>query len=156
MRRRIVRRLRHDRTVRHPKDIGDRSTLAIILALQEQGWATYLPFGENTRTDLVIERGGKLSRVQCKTGRLRNGSVVFAPCSTYGHHRDPRVVRRTYEGEVDEFAVFCPELGSVYLVPIDEVRAKSALALRIDSPRNGRRQGIRWAAGYEIARVDVY
>jgi len=77
--------------MRHPKDIGDRSTLAILLALQDSGWATYLPFGENTRSDLILEDGSPFSRVQCKTGRLRNGSVVFAPCSTYAHqHRQIR------------------------------------------------------------------
>jgi len=32
----------------HPKAKGDRSTMAIILALHEAGLAVYLPFGENT------------------------------------------------------------------------------------------------------------
>jgi hypothetical protein len=58
----------------HPKDIGDRSTLAIMLALRELGYAVYVPFGENTRCDLVIDDGLRLFRVQCKTGRLRNGA----------------------------------------------------------------------------------
>jgi hypothetical protein len=30
----------------HPKDIGDRSALAIAIALQGIGHAVYLPFGE--------------------------------------------------------------------------------------------------------------
>jgi len=72
--------------VRHPKQIGDRSTLAIMLALQSSGWAVMLPFGENTRYDLIVDYGSRLSRVQCKTGRLREGCVVFATVSTYGHH----------------------------------------------------------------------
>jgi len=38
----------------HPKAVGDRSTLAIMLALRAVGFAIYLPFGENTRSDLVI------------------------------------------------------------------------------------------------------
>jgi hypothetical protein len=142
--------------VRHPKDIGDRSTLAIIFALQTHGFATYLPFGENTRCDLIADFGGRLSRVQCKTGRLRGGSVLFATCSTYGHHANPKVVRRTYEGEIDEFAVFCPELGSVYLVPIADVQVRKQAMLRVDPPKNRQSARIRWAANYEIARVDVY
>jgi hypothetical protein len=59
--------------VEHPKDIGDRSTLAIIAALRELGYGIYLPFGENTRCDLMLERDGFVDRVQCKTGRLRQG-----------------------------------------------------------------------------------
>jgi hypothetical protein len=39
----------------HPKVVGDRSTLAIMAALRAAGFALYLPFGENTRTDLVID-----------------------------------------------------------------------------------------------------
>jgi hypothetical protein len=55
----------------HPKDIGDRSTLAIMLALRERGYGVYVAFGENTRADLAIDDGQRLLRVQCKTGRLR-------------------------------------------------------------------------------------
>jgi PD-(D/E)XK endonuclease len=140
----------------HPKDIGDRSTLAIILALQSQGCATHLPFGENTRSDLIADFGGRLSRVQCRTGRLRGGSVLFATCSTYGDHANPKVVRRTYQGEIDEFAVFCPELGSVYLIPIMGVQLKKQAMLRVDPPKNRQSARVRWASKYEIARVDVY
>jgi PD-(D/E)XK endonuclease len=74
----------------HPKAVGDRSTLAIITVLRELGYGVYLPFGENTRCDLILERGEKLSRVQCKTGRLRQRAIAFAVCSCYGHHRNPQ------------------------------------------------------------------
>jgi hypothetical protein len=33
----------------HPKDVGDRSTLAIMLALRDCGYAVYVPFGEGRR-----------------------------------------------------------------------------------------------------------
>jgi PD-(D/E)XK endonuclease len=51
----------------HPKDVGDKSTLAIMLALRERGYWVLVPFGENTRYDLVIDDGCALQRVQCKT-----------------------------------------------------------------------------------------
>ena len=40
--------------------------------------------GENTRYDLAIERNGELSRVQCKTGRLKKGAVYFRTASSSG------------------------------------------------------------------------
>ena len=49
----------------HPKDVGDKSTLAIMLALRETGYGVLVPFGENTRYDLVIDDGRALRRVQC-------------------------------------------------------------------------------------------
>jgi len=110
-------------------------------------------FRENTRADLVVDNGTNLSRVQRKTGRLRNGSVLFAPCSTYGHHPNPKVRRRTYDGEIEEFAVFRPELGAVYLVPIADVRATSQALLRVTPPLNGQWKRQR---NYEIARIDVF
>ena len=122
-------------------------------ALQESGYALYLPFGENTRCDLIVERDGELIRIQCKTGRLRDGSIRFAVCSCYGHHRNPETARRTYQGQIDFFAVYCPETRSVYLIPIEDVPLKVAAYLRVHTPRNNQRRRIRMAADYEIARV---
>ena len=82
----------------HPKEIGDRSTLAIMFAFKIQGWDVLVPFGENTRYDLVVDRGTQLQRVQCKTGRLRNGAVVFRTCSSYAHHPNPKGRAATMRG----------------------------------------------------------
>jgi len=116
--------------VRHPKDVGDGSTLAIMTALRMSGVALYVPFGENTRCDLIVDEDGELIRVQCKTGRLRDGAIRFAVCSCYGHHRNPETARRNYQGQVDYFAVYCTE-----------------------TPRNNQRKRIRFARDYQIARV---
>ncbi|MGI0128834.1 MAG: group I intron-associated PD-(D/E)XK endonuclease, partial [Thermoplasmata archaeon] len=90
----------------HPKDVGDRSTLAILTVLRELGYGVYMPFGENTRADLILERDGELARVQCKTGRLRGRAIVFAVCSSYGHHRN-----------LDYFAVYCPKTQACISYP---------------------------------------
>jgi PD-(D/E)XK endonuclease len=137
----------------HPKATGDRSQLAIMFALRDLGLGVYLPFGENTRCDLIIEDGIGLSRVQCKTGQLRRGAIRFAVCSCNGHHRKPGESRRTYAGQVEFFAVYCPETERVYLVPIDDVPLKSEAALRVEPSRNRQKRNIRPAADYEIAKV---
>ncbi len=126
-----------------------------MYALQLQGASIFVPFGENTRCDLIVEEQGRLSRLQCKTGRLRNGVILFSTCSTYGHHPNPKILKRDYAGEIDEFAVFCPELGSVYRVPIDDVATTTHGSLRIEPTRNGQSKGVRLAAAYEVARFDV-
>ena len=139
----------------HPKEIGDRSTLAAMLGLKAAGYALLVPFGENTRYDLVIDDGVVLARVQCKTGRLRNGAIIFAVTSTYGHHPRAAVTRRTYAGEIELFAVYCPETAGVYLVPINDVPMRSIARLRVAPARNGQKRRIRYAADYEIANVPV-
>jgi hypothetical protein len=139
----------------HPKAIGDRSTLAIMAALIEAGLDVFLPFGENTRYDLVLDDGVALARVQCKTGRLRQGAVRFRTSSTYAHHPNPGYVTRDYLGQIDSFAVYCPETAGVYLIPIEDVPLRHQGALRIEPARNGQRQGIRHAAAYKIGVVRV-
>jgi PD-(D/E)XK endonuclease len=137
----------------HPKDIGDRSTLAIMAALQQLGFGVYVPFGENTRCDLILENARKISRVQCKTGRLRKGAVVFSLCSNYGHHRNPETRHRPYHGEIDFFAVYCPETNGVYVLQIEDLPGRSRAYLRVDPPKNRQNKRVRPAADYEIARV---
>jgi hypothetical protein len=139
----------------HPKAKGDRSTLAIMLALQEVGYEVLLPFGENTRYDLVIDDGMTLKRVQCKTGRLRQGAIRFAARSSYAHHPNPRMVVRDYLGQIDYFGIYCPQTGGVYLVPIEDAQVRATGSLRLAPARNGQRRRIRYAADYEIAEVAV-
>jgi hypothetical protein len=127
-----------------------------MAALYEAGYGLYVPFGENTRCDLIVERGDEnLVRVQCKTGRLRNGTIRFAVCSTYGHHPNPKIKYRGYEGEVDAFAVYCPETSTVYLIPIEDASNSQRCWLRVDPPQNNQRQRIRWARDYEIGTVAI-
>jgi hypothetical protein len=139
--------------VEHPKAIGDRSTLAIMLALKDAGYALLLPFGENTRYDLAIDDGSGLRRVQCKTGRLRSGAIRFATCSAYGHHRNPATARRSYVDQIEAFAIHCPETGGVYLVPIEDLKVEVHGALRVDAPKNNQKRLIRFASDYEIGEV---
>jgi hypothetical protein len=138
----------------HPKDIGDRSTLAIMLALRDAGYHVLVPFGENIRYDLVIDDGQRLARVQCKTGRLLKGAVVFHTVSSYAHHPSPKSVKRDYLGDVDLFAVYCRQTTGIYLIPIEDLPVKAG-SLRIDPPRNNQWKRVRFAADYEIARVSI-
>jgi PD-(D/E)XK endonuclease len=82
--------------------------------------------------------------------------VRFKTCSSYAHHPNPKVKTRNYLGQVDDFAVFCPELGTVYLIPIEDLPYRSSASLRIDAARNNQRNGVRFAQVYEVAKIDVY
>ena len=141
--------------MRHPKDIGDQTQLAVMYAFVLTRMTFSVPYGENTRYDLLVDTGTTFRRVQCKTGRFRRGAVEFATCSTYAHHPNPKMITRDYQGQIDDFAVFCPELGSVYLVPIEDVGTRRMAALRVERPRNNQYKNVRLAAQYELVRLDV-
>jgi PD-(D/E)XK endonuclease len=138
----------------HRKDIGDRTTLAVMLALRMAGLSVLVPFGENTRYDLVVDDGRQFLRVQCKTGRFRGGAVCFKVASSYAHHSSARVARRGYLGQADYFGVFCPETGGVYLVPVADA-PDTQVHLRVDPALNGQgeRRGLHPAEDYEFARL---
>jgi hypothetical protein len=139
----------------HPKSIGDTSTLAVMLALQARGYALLVPFGENTRYDLVIDDGSRLARVQCKTGRIRAGAIRFRTCSSHAHHPNPKVRFRPYADEIDFFAVYCRDNGRVYLVPIEDLPTHYEGSLRLEPAKNCQRQGVRLAAQYEVGQTAV-
>ena len=125
-----------------------------MLAMHELGCPFLVPFGENTRYDLVLELASELARVQCKTGRLREGAILFKTCSTYDHHPYSKP-SRDYGGQVDYFAVYCAQTCGVYLIPIGELPNRVTASLRVSAPRNNQRRRIRYAADYEIAKVSV-
>lgn len=135
--------------------VGDRTQLAVMAALHGVGYGLYTPFGENTRCDLILESHAGLIRVQCKTGRLRNGTVRFAVCSTYDHHPNPKIKYRGYVGEVDAFAVYCPETLRVYLIPMPDITTARQCWLRVEPTRNRQSRRVRWARDYEIGTVAI-
>ena len=118
-------------------------------------WLRVRPCGQ-VSIAILAEKARDYSRtVPRKTGRLRDGSIRFAVCSTYGHYKRPGNVRRDYRGQIDCFAVFCPETAGVYLIPIDDISTRSTAYLRHDPPKNAQRAKIRFAADYEIGRVAI-
>jgi hypothetical protein len=77
-------------------------------------------------------------------------------CSNYGHQKNPRVVHRDYQGEVDYFGVFCPETQGVYLIPIADVPMLRQGSLRVMPAKNNQQKFIRDAGQYEIGRVGIH
>jgi hypothetical protein len=128
----------------NPKAVGERSEGIILGRLAALGYVVLLPFGNNQRYDLVVDKGdGKFVRGQCKTATLRDGKVQFWACSTNGFTG----AKRGYRGEVDVFWVYCPDSGATYEVPVDAV-GETQVSMRIDPPKNGMQTGIRWAKDF--------
>ena len=138
----------HSRPARaaNPKQVGETSEAMVIAALVRAGKKVFLPFGDNQRSDLVIEEGETFIRVQVKTGRIYKGAIEFPTRSSYAHRGRGR---RHYRGDVDLFAVYAPALDKVYLIPVDSVGTESA-RLRIEPPKNGQKSGVRWAKDFEL------
>lgn len=131
----------------HPVDVGLRSEGAILSELVRRGYCVLVPFGVNQRYDLILDCDGRLLKAQCKTGRLRDGVVQVSTQSIQSNTRGTQI--RTYIGEVDLFIVYCTDNERVYVLPADEVPARS-MYLRVDPPRNKQGKRVRWAKDYEL------
>jgi hypothetical protein len=131
----------------HPVDIGQRSEAAILAALVGRGYHVLVPFGVNHRYDFVLDVDGEFVRAQCKTGRLRKGSIVFRTLSTRSNTRT--ALRRGYLGEADVFLVYCPDVGGVYVVPVESAPG-AVMHLRVDPTANHQGLKINWARDFEL------
>lgn len=136
--------------LRDTKSIGDLSEMMVAAALSRAGYIVAKPFGENSRYDFIVDRGDALFRVQVKTGRLRNGAILFNACSSHYHRKGG--VSRTYMNDIDYFGVYCPGLNTVYLVPISHTSPMSGI-LRVQATKNGQSSQVRWAQPYLLATL---
>lgn len=122
---------------------GNYSESIILSAYLREGFIVSTPFGGGAPYDLIVDAGTKLIKVQVKTGRLRNGCVNYWTRNNSG--RGQRKRRHYVEGEVDLFAIFCPDNGMIYAVPAHSLVQGS---LRIIDAANNQQQKVRWAKDY--------
>ena len=126
--------------------VGNVSEARVLVALLEAGYVVSKPFGDGCKYDFVIDDGLSLKRVQCKTGRRKNGCIVFNAYSVAGNSNGKR---QGYLEKADLFAVYCPDNSQIYLVPVEQVGVGGVL-LRLEDTQNNQHKRIRWAANYEL------
>ena len=116
------------------------------------GFAVLVPAFGAPRCDMVLERAGRLIRVQCKSARLEGEVVVIAAVtsgrSATGH------IRTTYTAdEVDVIAAHCAELKRCFAVSITEFAPSGTMHLRLTPARNGQRAGLHFADDYDFGAI---
>lgn len=120
---------------------GNRSQAEVLTALLRAGYVVSLPFGDGHPYDFVVDDGKNMHRIQCKTGRLRNGAVRFNTASTLGA-RGGLLSRRGYIGRADLFAVFCQATGGTYLIAVAST-PKAQCNIRVAPSLNGQQRLVR-------------
>ncbi len=123
----------------HKKTKGSVAELAVATALVKEGWHVLIPYGENTRYDLVAERGGVFKRIQVKYVTPRRG-VLRVNCQSSNNWS----VRQYTAEEIDTLAVYNPDGDTIYFVPVNEIR-KGGMVLRLEPTKNGQKAYVRFA-----------
>lgn len=126
----------------NPKAVGIASEAVVMARLIQLGFDVSIPFGDNARYDLVVDDGTRLTRVQIKTGRLLPGGIEFNPRSVSARSGE----RRGYQGQADDFLVYCPQTDEVYRVPVEDCAGTERVVLSINPEYAARkRTPVRWA-----------
>lgn len=130
----------------NPTQIGDISEAQVLGTFIKAGLRVLLPFGNNERYDLVIDRGGgKFQRIQVKTGQCERGGLAFATHSSTTVNG--KIKKTAYHGQIDAFAVYCRENDTVYVVPIEKCGSYECF-LRFDPPKNRQKNGVNMAEDF--------
>jgi hypothetical protein len=135
-----------------PKTVGENSEAQTLARMLRHGEVVLLPFGDNQRYDMALDRTDGFVRLQVKTGRLRGGAVRFQTASSGSTTGQNSKVG--YVGSIEAFAVYCPENDKVYLVPIQDTPG-AEMSLRIEFSKNRQNIGVHIASDYEYPHGPV-
>jgi hypothetical protein len=130
------------------KQKGDLAELIVAADLRRRGYKIAIPFGEDCDYDLVVERHGRLERVQVKYA-TSNGSVVTVRCRSHSLTNGRVRATKHYTAKiVDWIAVWDATTETPYYVPSAVFDGFSMLHLRLTPPRNNQSVRIRHAADF--------
>lgn len=119
------------------KDKGNIGEAVVLAQFVKRNIAVSIPFGDNTRYDLIAQFKGKLNKIQIKYchQKISKAGSISCPCSSSLNHTTNKV-RTTYENEIDYFAFYLAEWNKVILVPMEIIGSKKTIAFRLDAPKN--------------------
>lgn len=115
-------------------NIGEAKCLAKMVEL---GVPVCLPFGDNERYDMIIERNGNLEKIQIKysSQQENKGSIIFKTSSSTNHTTNKHY--STYENDIDAFLLYNALTDEVYYLPMEVVGSKKTLTMRMQPSKNG-------------------
>lgn len=98
--------------------LGELTELRFAIAATEHGWLVSRPIFKDGMYDFLIDRGGRVLKVQVKTANRKRGRPKSGPRFdvTYAHSRSARYKK----SDVDFFAVYCCEC--FYIAPFRSIR----------------------------------
>lgn len=132
------------------KQKGDLAELKVACDLRRRGYEIAIPFGEESSYDLVVDRCGRLERVQVKYAERGERSVVEVRCYSMTivngkvHSRTPYT-----QDTIDWLAVYEATADRCYYIPARELgNGRLNFTLRFAPTANCQSAGIRFADQY--------
>jgi len=128
------------------KQIGQIAEQSAITELVKLGAIVSIPVGDYARYDLLVDFRGKLYKAQVKTGRLRDGTIVFSKQSIRSNTTETFV--QQYDEQIDLFICYCPETDKCYYMPVGTGGSTKGF-LRVDDA-DANLDRVYWAKDFEL------
>jgi len=126
------------------KTKGDLGVGMVIAEALRRGYKVALPMGENWPFDLIVQRDGKLERVQCKYAES-DGKVVEVRCRSTSDWVQYKYTTK----EVDWIACYDKTTDRCYFIPATLLgTGRSILHLRLVTSQNGQTKNVRKAEDF--------
>lgn len=138
----MINKVRQGQRLTNSKSIGNLSEMKVMTRLIELGHKVSIPYGDNCRYDLILDLNGTLQKIQIKTGRYKDGCVVFETRSV--NKIGGCYQRNNYKNQVHYFIIYCPQLNQLYIIDPNELSNTSG-RLRVDPPKRTYLKNIIWA-----------
>jgi len=108
----------------------------------------YLVDKEETNCEFFKFRTLEIVRIQCNVAWLsKDGSYLTFNTATL---TDRLTKKRGYHGIAEQFGVYSPDTGKIYMVSVSESGKGSEMKLRLKPAKNCQEKHVRWAQIYEF------
>lgn len=116
------------------KNIGDIGEITVLAEFIKRGIPVFIPYGENSKIDLIAIFNDKPQRIQVKTtGVIKdNGSYVINLRNCSIRKNGESVISKCTEKDIDYFALYCLERPEPLLFSFNELKDKTTITIRYD------------------------
>lgn len=118
------------------KTVGDIGEVRVLFEFIKLGISVFLPYGENTKKDIIAEFNGKLNKIQIKTVSLLNDNEVSYTVSlknTSLRSDGKHIVSIPSKEDIDYYAIYCLERERPLLIPFSLVEGQTSVTIRFDN-----------------------
>lgn len=114
---------------------GITTELICMQKFIELGYIVSVPYGNNSRYDLLVDNGKTIWKVQCKTANLnQNGSYTIQTCNKVSTTTQRRTKHYTKD-EIDFIVSLIDD--QLVVIPVEFIESSTSRSFRIEPPKYG-------------------
>ena len=125
------------------KQLAKEGEMRFAAEFLRKGWQIFLPYGEDSPIDLLIEKDGTFKRVQVKATSPIRGAIHCRVKSSNNWQ-----TKKYTKKEVDYFGIYDYLNQKGYLIPIEDVEGMTEPIIRLEKTKNNQNKKIRLAERY--------